>query len=185
MSIGKLNPWNWLRKEQDSPESMVPVRRQDPGQGAATAVSPLHSLHRDMDRLFDNFARRFDFPGFMIGSWDDSPPVFLPTIDIAETDKQYAINVELPGVNEKDVRIELTGDTLKISGEKKNEKEEKGKNFHRVERQYGSFQRLLTLPGDADPEAIEAKCKNGVLTITVPRTGPPAPAARQIEVKAG
>ena len=99
--------------------------------------------------------------------------------------KEYAISVEVPGVDEKDVKIELANNTLTIGGEKKQEKEEKEKNFYRVERSYGSFQRVLSLPEDADQEKIQATFKKGVLRITVPRKALPHAEAKQIEVKKG
>lgn len=92
-----------------------------------------------------------------------------PNVDIKEGKKDYTISVEVPGVEEGDVKLELADGALTISGEKKHEKEDKDENYYCVERSYGSFKRVLSLPQDAKEEDIEAKFKNGVLKITVPR----------------
>ena len=106
-----------------------------------------------------------------------------PTLDLGATDKEYTISMELPGVEANEVKLELVKDTLKVSGEKRQEKEEKEKDFYRMERSYGSFQRVLSLPEDADQENIKAVFKNGVMTITLPRRSLPQSAVKQIEVK--
>jgi HSP20 family protein len=104
-------------------------------------------------------------------------------LDLGATDKAYTATVEVPGVDEKDVKVEMVNDTLTIRGEKKQEKEEKDKNYYRMERSYGSFQRVLSLPEDADQEGVSATFKNGVLTVTMPRKAAPAAHVRQIEIQ--
>jgi HSP20 family protein len=134
--------------------------------------SPLLQLHRGIDRVFDDVFRGFPFSSGGLGRSLTSlaPSDWLkPTMDIAANDKEYTVTVELPGVAESDVHLELEGDILKIKGEKKQEKEEKEKDFYRVERSYGSFQRTLSLPEDADNSAIGAKFSKGVLTVNIPR----------------
>nr|WP_281357791.1 Hsp20/alpha crystallin family protein [Desulfobacter latus] len=107
-----------------------------------------------------------------------------PRLDLSATDKEYTVSLEIPGVSEKDVNLELADDTLIIRGEKKQKKEEKKKNFYRLERSYGSFQRTLSLPEDADKDNIKADFKNGVLNITIPRKAlPSGTKAKQIEIK--
>jgi HSP20 family protein len=86
-------------------------------------------------------------------------------------------------VDEKDVKLEIVNDTLTISGEKKQEKEEKEKNYYRMERSYGVFQRVLSLPEDADQDKIKATFKKGILTVTVPRKALPKSDVKQIEIK--
>lgn len=90
-----------------------------------------------------------------------------PALDIQETDKQYKIALEVPGIEEKDIQITLDNDVLLVRGEKRQEQETKDGGFHRVERSYGSFQRALNLPADANQDTIKAAFKNGVLTITM------------------
>jgi HSP20 family protein len=105
-----------------------------------------------------------------------------PTLDLGATDKAYTIAVEIPGVDEKDIRLELVDDILTISGEKKQSHEERGQDFYRLERSYGGFQRTLSLPQDIDQDKITAAFKHGVLTVTLPRRALPQANARQIEV---
>ena len=184
MNISKLNPFNWFRKEEENQGHSLPVRR---GDTTPTQVHPLVELHREMDRLFEDFARSFsmtlpnrlfDMPGVTHSSF------LRPKLDIAESENQYKITIELPGVTEKDVRVELVGDTLRISGEKRQENEEKDRNYHRIERTYGSFERVLNLPEDADTEHIAATFKNGLMRVTIPRRATVSQPAKQIEVRA-
>ena len=101
----------------------------------------------------------------------DEDVMLRPRLDLTESDKTYSLAVELPGVDEKDISIELDNDTLTISGEKRrevNDSDEKGRLY--VERSYGSFQRMLTLPDDVDTSGIQANFDNGVLRVTIPRT---------------
>lgn len=177
VNIQKLAPWNWLKDEQkDAPRhSAVADRIQGRNYSGRNLTSlydtsPLAALHSDIDRLFgDVFSAFQTFPS-ITGQSMFTDTTLRPNIDIAETDKAYTITVEIPGVDEKDVTLELSDDNmLTISGMKKSEIENKDKNFHRVERSYGTFQRVLTLPADAVADDIDAQFKNGVLTITMPR----------------
>jgi len=174
MDIKKLNPWNWFHHEEEQARN-VPMR-----QGDQQFYSPLAQLHRDIDRMFGNV-----FPGIGWGRLLDVDDGMLrPNVDVSSTDKEYNITVEVPGVDEKDVKLELAPDgTLTVRGEKKQEKEQKDKNYYRVERSYGSFQRTLSLPEDANRDNINATFKNGVLTITCPRKAIAQTPAKQIEIK--
>jgi HSP20 family protein len=138
-----------------------------------------------MDNLFENAFRGFGISPFASELFTPltASGLLKPQVDVAATDKEYLITVEVPGVGEKDVKIEVAGDTMTIRGEKKQEKEEKEKNYYRVERSYGSFQRVLSLPEDADQEDIKAKFENGVLTITMPRKALPKPEVKEIEIR--
>jgi HSP20 family protein len=107
---------------------------------------------------------------------------WAPLVDIAEDDKAYLIKAELPEVEKNDIKVTLERSVLTISGERKAEKEEKGKRFHRIERSYGSFVRSFTLPDDADGEHVSADFKNGVLHVKVLKTEKSKP--KQIDVKA-
>ena len=107
---------------------------------------------------------------------------FLPEANLAETDKAVEVTVELPGMKPEEVKVEMKGDQVWITGEKKEEKEEKGKTFHRVERRAGMFRRIFTLPVEVFHDKVEAKFTNGVLRITLPKAEKVAP--RQIEIKA-
>lgn len=186
MNIKKLAPWNWFKKEQEQEGAKLPVRREE---SRNRPDSPLFQIHREIDRLFDDALRGFGLSGMGFGS-DLFPGAqtgwLKPTLDVGASEKEYTITVELPGVDQKDVRLELSDDTLRISGEKKQEKEDSEKGYYRVERSYGAFQRLLSLPEDADRDNIDAAFKGGVMTITIPRrTAPEKESTKQIEIKRG
>lgn len=91
---------------------------------------------------------------------------FSPSIDISETDKQFIIDVEVPGMNKKDIDLNIENDMLTISGERSFKKEEDGKQFHRVESHYGTFNRTFRLPDHVDSESVKATYDNGILQIT-------------------
>jgi len=110
-------------------------------------------------------------------------PEWAPLVDISEDDKEYLIKVELPDVKREDVKVTAEEGTLTIMGERKFEKEEKGKRYHRVERAYGSFGRSFSLPDDASPAKVRAEFKDGVLTVHLVKTEKAKP--QQIDVKVG
>jgi HSP20 family protein len=105
---------------------------------------------------------------------------WAPLADITEDDKEYVIKAELPDVKKEEVKVTVENGTLTISGERKFEKEEKKKKYHRVERSYGSFVRSFTLPDQADSSKVKAEFKNGMLTVRVPKNEKAKP--KQIEV---
>lgn len=128
--------------------------------------SPLYRLRKEMDSLFDDFFRGFDLePSFehRIGS-------FNPTVDVSENDKEIKVTAELPGIEEKEIDVTLNRNTITIKGEKKEEKEDTGKDYYRMERSYGSFSRSIPLPSEIELDKASAKFKKGVLTIKIPKT---------------
>ncbi|CCK79845.1 MULTISPECIES: Hsp20/alpha crystallin family protein [Desulfobacula] len=187
MDIKKLAPWNWFKKENGDIGHTIPVKYNNK---ASNSYSPnsLSIFHDEMDRLFDNFVSQFGLSPFRPGSRmleGITGSLLKPRLDLGSTQKEYTVSVEIPGVSEKDVSLELVDDTLIIRGEKKQEKEEKSKNFYRLERSYGSFQRTLSLPEDANKDNVKADFKNGVLNITIPRMEIVGSRAKQIEIKDG
>ncbi|AFM26071.1 Hsp20/alpha crystallin family protein [Desulfomonile tiedjei] len=187
MDISKLAPWNWFKKEEEREGSTLPIKRKD-SQALSHYSHPMSQLHYEIDRLFEDVFRGFGFPSLGIGR--GFPRIaqtdwLKPTLDVGATDKEYTISVELPGVDQKDVHLELVSDTLQIKGEKKQDKEERDRDFYRIERSYGSFQRVLSLPEDADRDHISAVFKNGVMKITLPRKALPQIGTKQIEIKTG
>lgn len=106
-----------------------------------------------------------------------------PLVDITEDDKEYLIKAEIPEMKKEDIKVNVNEDVLTISGERKYEKEEKGKKYHRVERAYGSFMRSFTLPEDADAAKVSAEYKDGVLKVHLPKSEKAKP--KSIEVKVG
>ena len=108
---------------------------------------------------------------------------WAPTVDITEDEKNYIIKAELPDVKKEDVHVRVENGVLTITGERKAEKEEKNKKYHRVERSYGSFARSFTLPENVEAEKVSAAYKDGLLTVTVAKSEKAQP--KQIEVKVG
>lgn len=120
------------------------------------------SLHSQINRIFDDF---FHYP---LASYNSERGI-SPRMNFAETEKDYEITVELPGMAEKDIEITYHDGTLAIKGEKKEEHEEKDKGYFLKERSYGAFQRSISLPGKINVEGIKAEFKKGVLGISVPK----------------
>ena len=152
MAIKDLIPWN--------------DKGRDVGFQRATEVHPFLALHREMNRMFDDVFRGFDLAPFGLGS-RTLAGLDWPQIDIDETDKEVRITAELPGLDEKDVSLEIANGVLSISGEKKSESEDKARRFS--ERYYGRFERRIPLE-DVEEDKVSAAFKNGVLTITVPKS---------------
>lgn len=141
---------------------------------------PFESLHREVDRLFGGFMDDFSMPRWRFGNG-----AAVPRIDLKETEKAYELDAEIPGVPAKEVQLSVHDGVLTLKGEKKAETEQKDKNYIRVERTYGSFERSVSLPDDADEANITAAAKDGVLTITIPKNPKAKPQARTIAINAG
>lgn len=121
----------------------------------------LARLHNEMDDLFDGFFRGLDRP-FGYHAW--------PALDVAEQDDAIVVRAEVPGCKADDIDISVYGNTLTISGEKKETKESKDKGYYHTESMYGSFRREVNLPAEVDPAKVEATCKDGVLSIHLPKS---------------
>ena len=167
-------------------KDLVPWKRNE------TSVPVRHSQDEDvfldfksqMNRLFDDF---FEGPLGISSFLGESDLMgdFAPRLDISETDKEISIAAELPGLEPEDVHISLDRNTLTLSGEKRKEKEEKGKRFYRVERSYGSFHRSISLPDDVNQDKIDATFKRGVLKIKLPKTQTAQRQSKRIAIKSG
>ncbi len=182
MTISKLNPWNWLKREHEQ-EKDLPVRHMEKGSASA---HPLDLFHREFDQMAETMFGRFasPFSNRLRENWTGlRHDPFKPSVDISGTDKEYVIEADLPGIEEKDIDIQLNNDVLVLSAERKKEEKTEDKGYYRVERSYGSFRRVLNLPEDADKENITASFKNGALTITLQRTSPVTPEARKIPIE--
>lgn len=200
MKLEKMAPWNWFRKEDETAVS-VPIKRDIKNSRDATNAKsakrvkgeplaehhyePMLQLHRDIDRLFDHFFRGFNLPlslgGEPFASFGESG-LMRPKSDLSAAEKEYLLTVEIPGVNETDVSIDISGSTLTIRGEKKRENEEGGRSYYRIERNYGVFERVLSLPDDVDRDGVKAHFRQGVLTVVMPRNSLPKSEARQVEI---
>jgi HSP20 family protein len=151
-------------------KSLIPIGRD------RSVASPFMSLQHEIDRLFEDFSR--GFPTIA----GNGATALMPSMDVTETDKEIEITAELPGLEEKDVQINIADNIiLTIRGEKKAEKEQKDKNYRLVERSYGSFERTLELPEGVNVDAIKANISKGLLKVTVPKPAPTQ--AKKIEVK--
>ena len=148
------------------------------------------SFRSEMDRLFDRFAGGFGFPSLrrmfdMEPAWRPASSFTFsaPAIDMSEDEKAYKVSAELPGLDAEDVDVSISGNTLVLKGEKRQEKEEKEKNYYFSERAYGSFQRAFELPASVDRDKVSADFAKGVLTITLPKTPDAQKQQKKIEVK--
>ena len=152
MSITNLLPWKREKKAE--------VAERE-------TADPLSTLQRDMNQWFDDFFSR-DFglaPLWSEETWSD----FVPTVDVVESDNEITVTADLPGMEEKDIELQVEGNALLIRGEREEHTEEKDRNVYRSERRYGSFRRSVTLPTEVDSEKAEAVYKNGVLTVKLPK----------------
>lgn len=163
MRLTSLTPWRW------TPQNPAVHRGTD----------PFSLLQRDINHLLEGF-------------FEDSPLKFAggeaglltPKVDLSETEQDFVLTLEMPGLKEEDIEVEFTGDGLRIRGEKKDERDEQQHNFHRVERTFGLFERVISLPADVNREGTQATYKNGVLHVTVPKAVA-APSTHKIAVKPG
>jgi HSP20 family protein len=171
----------------------LPVKQETSAARRAPSLwQPFESLREEVDRIFDEFTRGFGRWPFGRRIFDVEPllryetsfGVSAPVVDVVEKEKEYQISAELPGLDEKDVEVSVSDDMLTIKGEKKEEKEEKAKNYYLSERRYGAFQRSFQLPSGVDAEKIEASFQKGVLTVTLPKTPEAQKKEKKIAIKA-
>ncbi|MCE5209236.1 MAG: Hsp20/alpha crystallin family protein [Chloroflexi bacterium] len=165
MANRHITPWQ-RRRSAD-----LDVRRE---------TDPILSLQNEMNRMFDTFFE-YPFGSHPMGDWES----FAPSIDVYETDKEIKVDVELPGIDEKDIDITLGNNVLTISGKKETEETEKNKSFYRHERSYGSFRRSIQLPDDVDEDKIDATYNKGILKIVLPKTEQSVSLRKKIEIKKG
>jgi len=142
------------------------------------------AFRTEMDRLFDRFTGGWGTPPLGSMFADRGVTVSSPAVDIGEDETGYRLTAELPGMDEKQIEVVLSGDTLTLQGEKRSEKEEKQANSYLSERSYGMFQRSFSLPENVDRDKIMANFANGVLTITIPKSAKAIAQQKKIEVKA-
>lgn len=140
---------------------------------------------RELEEMTNRLSRLFERPALRTGNGREALTVadWMPSVDISETDTEYLIKAELPEVKKEDVHVTLQEGVLTIQGERKQEKEEKGKKFHRVERSYGGFVRSFTMPDYVDDTKVKAEFKEGILNLHLPKSEKAKPKA--IEVRVG
>lgn len=138
-------------------------------------IEPFTQLRTEVDRLFESFP--FRLPSLKLGKF-----AAAPALEMSETNKAYKITAELPGIDPDDVEVTFDDGVLRIAGEKKEEREENERGYRLSERSYGSFERAISLPTAANPDKIDAKFKNGVLTITIAKDGEEKQNVRKIKI---
>ena len=142
--------------------------------------SPIAHLHQEMDRMFDRFLENYRTP---FGRKNGNEKL-TPDMDVVETDEALEAKFDLPGLDEKDLDVNLTDDVLTIKGKKETEKEETEKEYHRVERSYGTYYRAIRLPCEVDASKVTAQFSKGVLTVYLPKAESAKSKSKKVEVKA-
>jgi HSP20 family protein len=162
-------------KKTESKSGGIPAQRY---------LDPFSAMRAEMDRVFESFlGRGFGRMPALLPSLEEGPVV--PDIDIRETDSEFVVEAELPGIDEKDVSVTLSGGVLTIKGEKKSEREEKKQDYHLMERSYGSFQRSFEMDETIDADKVTAVFDKGVLRITLPKRPEVTPSEKRIPIGKG
>lgn len=207
MNFEKLKPWNWF-KHEDHSAVQIPVEKhkakcemQTPAESQTVfhpAATSLLQLHQEMDRLFDNVWRSFGLssqhpyatrtPPYLVrGSLANAADGaglgdYRAQLDVSGGDTEYEVSIDLPGLSKQDIQIEVSGNVLTVRGEKEEKSDSSDKQYYRVERSFGSFQRTLALPDDANTDDIVATMQEGVLRIRIPRKTLQEKAVKRIDV---
>jgi HSP20 family protein len=168
--MSELTPWNAFRASSDL-EEWSPLARWSP-------FREMERMRREMDRLFGGLP-----PSRTRGEESMTVAEWCPLVDITEDDHEFIVKAELPEVNKEDVKVTVENGVLSLRGERKAEKEVKGRKYHRVERSYGSFERGFTLPEGTDAGKISSDFKDGVLRVHLPKNPNAQPKAIDIKVQ--
>lgn len=159
-------------------KSLVPWKRDEKRSDLVRySDDPLWQLRDRMNQYLDSFWRN----PFELDLFEEND-IFLPRIDLSETDQEYTVIVDLPGMDEKDIDLSYSRNVLSISGKKEEEKEEKERQYHRIERYSGQFRRDIPLQENVDDSKIAATFKNGVLTINLPKLSDPTQKKKKISI---
>lgn len=156
-------------------------KTRSPSQLPRMANDPFERLRDDVDRVFNSYFRGFNLSRLGFGSTGDGS--LLANFDLSETPETIVVQADVPGIKEKDLSITLADDILNIKGKRESEIDEKRKSYHRVERSYGEFQRRIALPCEVDADHVDAKLKDGVLTVTLQKTPRSMEREKKIQVK--
>ena len=167
----------------------LPIKNEAKAPSASSGAGwqPFEDLRREVNRLFEDFGR-----GAWLGPLRSTSiePLFrnigwnAPAVDVAEKDGAFEITADLPGFDAKDVEVTLRNGNIVIKGEKQEHKEEKSKDYYLQERRFGSFERSFSMPDGVDSGKIDASFKNGVLTVTMPKTAEAQKPVKKVEIKA-
>jgi len=167
MNMRDLIPWG--RNQNQAPANYRDSER-----------NPLLSLHRDMNRLFEDVFRSFDSQLPTFGPFGSLGAAW-PSVEISDTEKEIRVTAEVPGLEEDDIEVLLDGDVLTLRGEKRSESEDKGRQF--TERYYGRFERRIPLGVEVEEDRIDARFRNGVLTVVLPKTEKAQSQVKRIQIK--
>lgn len=151
-------------------------RQQELDRPAST--DPFERLRAEMDRMFQDF-----LPAASGREGLSAKPFISPSVDVTESDTQYEVTADLPGMNEDDVEVTIKNGVLTIEGERKEEQKEEKDNYHRLERRYGSFCRRFTLPSDVEEDKVDAHFDKGVLKIVLPKSKEAVSNHRRIDIR--
>jgi HSP20 family protein len=143
-------------------------------------VRELHTIQNEMNRLFNTF---FESPAPADGGATTAVRRWIPAMDLVETQDEFVLRADLPGMSENDVKVELEDNVLTIAGERKAEHEQRKEGYYRIERSSGHFSRSLTLPDGVDPEAVRARFDDGVLEVRIPKPEQRKP--RKVAIQVG
>jgi len=186
MNIEKFKPWNWFKHEEDDNGrgQAIPVSRVQ----AENRAGPLLGLQREMDRWLEDAFKSLGVDASLsrFGSNGEAdagmPGFYRARLDVSADDNCYEIRLDVPGLSESDLTLEVRDDLLVVKGEKEVRSEDENRHFYRVERSYGSFQRTLSLPDDANADEIRANLDKGVLKLEIPRREVAEQAVKRIPV---
>jgi HSP20 family protein len=177
--IGQLK----TRRRKMANEVATKEEKKNGGNLVRQEATPLLSLQHEMNRLFDEFKHGFGFtqPGHSLEPLSN----YHAKVDVKDTEKEIVVTAELPGVDMKDIEVVTNGNSISIKGEKRSEKEEKGKGYYKMERSYGSFYRLIPLPCEVEQENINASYKDGILKVVLAKSKESLKTEKKIEIKNG
>ncbi len=180
--MSMLSRWNRDRKSGNGSRSSTPSRR-DPDSDWETMARPFNALQEQVNRLFEDFFD--DMPlGRSTSQWmNRSTEGYRPRLDVSETENDFTIAADIPGMNEDDIEVAVSDDALTIRGERREESEDRETDYVRRERAYGFFERRIPLPRGVETDDISARFKDGVLTVSLPKTDDAKHDWRTIEVK--
>ncbi|MDF7823852.1 Hsp20/alpha crystallin family protein [Pontiellaceae bacterium B12227] len=156
-------------------DKLMPWRKQSMQHNSARAEHPLDMLHREVNELFETYFR---------GTTERFGRSTMASVgyEVSETDHEIRVKVELPGMDQKDIRVELDENMLIVQGERRERQEEKKRNYHVSQMSYGGYCRSIPLPASVEGDKTKARYKRGVLTLTLPKTKEARSARRRIEV---
>lgn len=188
----KLNPWNWFQSEEKEKKAKnAPLgfnERQSANMPDLPGVSrtgnrPLFQMQKQFDDLMEKMVQQIN-SGYSLFKDNDDNPLFKPEVDVYESSNNYTIEIDLPGVEEKDISLKVVDKALLIEGSKsiKREKEDEDNGYHKIERSHGSFRRVLDLPDNANEENVQAEFKDGVLKVEIDKKQESEPQKRGKEV---